>query len=275
MSHEEAFLRDILANPDDDTPRLVFADWLEERENPHGDFIRTELQLDRVLNGSPSRHALEYRARQLLCISDGRFRFEGKVSQELEARDNDLLSRCGARWVGPVAGLANYWGFRRGFVQEVGLSGRQFLKNAEDLFRFAPVMHVSFTKVPPVLVPTLTTSPYLTQLRSVCLAHNRIGARGALGLAECPHLAGVATLDLTHCHIGDDGLRALLSSPCLPQLKALHLWNNDLSEAGAHLLVKAPTVTSLAYLSIGCNPLGETGKAALRERFGENVNLGL
>jgi uncharacterized protein (TIGR02996 family) len=30
MTHEEAFLRDILENPGDDFPRLAFADWLEE-----------------------------------------------------------------------------------------------------------------------------------------------------------------------------------------------------------------------------------------------------
>ena len=31
MTDPAAFLRAIIANPDDDGPRLVYADWLEER----------------------------------------------------------------------------------------------------------------------------------------------------------------------------------------------------------------------------------------------------
>ena len=34
--NQNAFLREIAANPDDDAPRLVYADWLEET----GDLIR-------------------------------------------------------------------------------------------------------------------------------------------------------------------------------------------------------------------------------------------
>ena len=37
-THEEAFLEDIVAHPDDDAPRLVFADWLDD----HGDADRAE-----------------------------------------------------------------------------------------------------------------------------------------------------------------------------------------------------------------------------------------
>jgi uncharacterized protein (TIGR02996 family) len=38
MSHEAAFLQAILDSPDDDTPRLVYADWLDE----HGQTERAE-----------------------------------------------------------------------------------------------------------------------------------------------------------------------------------------------------------------------------------------
>jgi uncharacterized protein (TIGR02996 family) len=30
-AHEAGFLADIRANPDDDAPRLIYADWLEEQ----------------------------------------------------------------------------------------------------------------------------------------------------------------------------------------------------------------------------------------------------
>src|SRR5712671_7966964 len=42
-SRDEAvvFLQAIAADPGDDSARLVFADWLEERGDPLGDFLRT------------------------------------------------------------------------------------------------------------------------------------------------------------------------------------------------------------------------------------------
>jgi uncharacterized protein (TIGR02996 family) len=48
MSVQDAFLDDIAARPDDDTPRLIYADWLDD----HGDadwaeFIRVQCRLAR------------------------------------------------------------------------------------------------------------------------------------------------------------------------------------------------------------------------------------
>ena len=43
-------LRSLLAGcheaPDDDAPRLVLADWLEERDDPRGTFMRLQCQLE-------------------------------------------------------------------------------------------------------------------------------------------------------------------------------------------------------------------------------------
>jgi uncharacterized protein (TIGR02996 family) len=45
MTHEEAFLQAIIESPEDDAPRLVYADWLEERGDPRGEFLRLECRL--------------------------------------------------------------------------------------------------------------------------------------------------------------------------------------------------------------------------------------
>ena len=43
------FLRAIAAHPDDDTPRLVFADWLDEHDHPErAEFIRLQIELART-----------------------------------------------------------------------------------------------------------------------------------------------------------------------------------------------------------------------------------
>jgi uncharacterized protein (TIGR02996 family) len=46
MTEEDAFLAAILAAPRDDTPRLVFADWLEERGDPRGELLRITTELE-------------------------------------------------------------------------------------------------------------------------------------------------------------------------------------------------------------------------------------
>ena len=54
---DDAFLAAILATPDDDSPRLIYADWLEERGDPRGELLRVECRL-RLL----SEEAKEYGA---------------------------------------------------------------------------------------------------------------------------------------------------------------------------------------------------------------------
>jgi uncharacterized protein (TIGR02996 family) len=49
MSDHEALLAAICENPDEDTPRLVFADWLEERDQPErAAFVRSQVELART-----------------------------------------------------------------------------------------------------------------------------------------------------------------------------------------------------------------------------------
>ena len=44
MSEDEAFIRAIVDSPGDDTPRLVYADWLDDRSDPRGAYLRAELE---------------------------------------------------------------------------------------------------------------------------------------------------------------------------------------------------------------------------------------
>ena len=48
MVDEQAFVQAILANLTDDGPRLVYADWLEERGDPRGEFLRIQTVLKRM-----------------------------------------------------------------------------------------------------------------------------------------------------------------------------------------------------------------------------------
>jgi uncharacterized protein (TIGR02996 family) len=44
MSDEEAFLAAIRDAPEDETPRLVYADWLKERADPRAEYMRGEVE---------------------------------------------------------------------------------------------------------------------------------------------------------------------------------------------------------------------------------------
>lgn len=62
---EDAFLVAIRDEPDDLTPRLVFADWLEERGDPRGEFIRLQCLLSQMDEDDPAAEAFQHRTDEL------------------------------------------------------------------------------------------------------------------------------------------------------------------------------------------------------------------
>ena len=54
MPLEDAFFQAILETPDDDLPRLAYADWLEERGDPRGEFIHLQCRLARMNSNTSS-----------------------------------------------------------------------------------------------------------------------------------------------------------------------------------------------------------------------------
>src|SRR4051794_35794757 len=119
MSSDQGFLEAIFAEPDDDGLRLIYADWLEERGDPLGTFIRTQVALAALPSDDPRR-------------------------PELEARERDLLVRSEDYWVAPLRECrARDFVFRRGFVEQATLPDTAFLASAETVFRCTPLLRVS------------------------------------------------------------------------------------------------------------------------------------
>lgn len=59
MDDEAAFLAAIRADPGADTPRLVYADWLDDRDRPEAVFLRAECVLAAAPAGDPRRPSLQ------------------------------------------------------------------------------------------------------------------------------------------------------------------------------------------------------------------------
>src|SRR5262245_55430096 len=67
MNMEKAFLQAILDSPDDDAPRLVLADWLEEQgHSERAELIRVQCRLAALDEDDQAREALHEREQQLL-----------------------------------------------------------------------------------------------------------------------------------------------------------------------------------------------------------------
>lgn len=56
---EAAFLAAIRANRDDELVRLVYADWLDERNDPRGEYLRLNVELRRLVRGKLALNPLE------------------------------------------------------------------------------------------------------------------------------------------------------------------------------------------------------------------------
>src|SRR5262245_39478643 len=114
MSPDDAFLRAILESPDDDTPRLIYADWPEDRGRPErAEFIRVQCALARL----PEDDA----------------RLPG-----LEARERELLEEHEEEWAGPLRPWLVRWAFSRGFVESITMPAQVYLDRGPELARLAP-----------------------------------------------------------------------------------------------------------------------------------------
>jgi uncharacterized protein (TIGR02996 family) len=238
MSHADAFLQDILAHPDDDAPRLIFADWLEEQGDANNvaraEFIRIQCT---VATGNLAQQR----------------------RGELERRERQILDEWGKEWVRPIRRLVQSWEFHRGFVENVAMWAQAFLQRGGQLFRRAPIQRLSLrTRMypqsypyldPPLNVAALADNKYLRRLRGLGLGQNQLESRHVRALVVSEHLTSLTELDLSYNRIGDSGIRALAAWPLLRQLEYLNLRGNDIGANGVRVLTH--TLEELAFSAGG------------------------
>lgn len=78
------WLNAIRAAPEDTVARLAYADWLDERDDPRGEFVRLEAELIRVGETGPSAAPIRQRLGELAVGTDIRWR-ESVTRVHLEA----------------------------------------------------------------------------------------------------------------------------------------------------------------------------------------------
>jgi uncharacterized protein (TIGR02996 family) len=290
---EAGFLADIVDNPDDDTPRLVFADWLEDHgQADRAEFIRVQIALARLGTYDPAR-------------------------ADLQARVKALLAGHREAWVAPFGRREPSVEFARGFAEEIYLSLGRFLREGRRLMRVAPVRKVSLngggdlaalagmrelgrvehlvlmmsgSRLTAKALTALLASPHLDRLRRLDLhapltgpcvralaRSRRLGQLTHLGchsaavagaslaaLLDSGRLAQLRSLELRHNGVlAEEGLRMIAAAPALAHLTRLDLSYGNLHEEAGAILAESPHLRGLEFLNLHFNELHPTGAAAL------------
>lgn len=97
MNEEEAFLQRILANPTDDTARLVYADWLEERNDARAEFLRVECEFASLPKEDERRARLKERLEELGASLDTRW-LAAVSKSPIENCDLQFAYACPLQW---------------------------------------------------------------------------------------------------------------------------------------------------------------------------------
>ncbi len=266
ISTREAFLDQILARPDDDTPRLIFADWLEEHGDPRGEFIRLQCQLAR---DEGADDAVAKRVAELL-----------RQHQDEWLQDVKPSLRSGLR-------------FERGFVAGWSVWMVEMPVHSDAIFRTAPLLrwvelhqHMA-SSVAVMVAEQIANTPLLQNLEELRLdgAFTSAAEAAILSSAYLDKLQSLVihdgnsldtrllvrdgsfsrlqSLDIRGCNIRDQGAQNIAGARCFPSLESLRLSGNNLTASGVRAIVRAHRLDRVSALDLSNNNTGDDGALAI------------
>jgi uncharacterized protein (TIGR02996 family) len=197
---EEGFLNALAHEPDDETLRLIYADWLEEQGDVRADLVRVQVEL--------AGEDVPEKQRTFLRL-----------------RERELLAEHGKEWAAPLRGLAEAWQFRRGVLEAVTLTATALLDRAEQLFRLAPILELRIVQAGGY-IDEIAALPQLGQLHTLRLDCSRLGDGELRPLLRSRHLAQLRALDLRWNDLTDASTLPLLDMPRAGRLRQLWLGGN-------------------------------------------------
>jgi uncharacterized protein (TIGR02996 family) len=224
----------IRANPDDDTPRLVYADWLQEHgDEARAEFIRVQIEQNGLF--SPST----------LCPDPN--------DRTLTKREAKLLRLYREGWLRTIfeqfETAAQYdWSYSRSRVK----FARGFARNFWLSLPAARYLAASDSEIEPLQDVTIDSrflpiEESAAILREVALWPN----------AHC--VSEIKAYDAT-----DEFIKAIVSGH-INRLQRIDFRAGLVSDAGAILLADWPQATSLRVLDLGDNQITDAGITAIAE----------
>jgi uncharacterized protein (TIGR02996 family) len=242
-SEQEALLRAVAADPADDLPRLVYADWLDE----HGDdeqavYVRAAVAGTTTADGN----------RDWL-------------------RPLDLPAGSVTKWERGFPWAVYY------------LDPSRFFAEADRLFALLPVrsltLHASQEDhLDGEAMARLAALPHLAKLTRLDLWDQQHAPTDAWErLFNSPHLTGLDFLGLTNCALEQPEAELLAAAPTLAGLTALDLGYNFIEVGGGWAILNSPHLKNLTRLWLPHTYFGEEDGEdqmieALDARFGDGLD---
>ena len=223
---ERQLLADILAQPYEDQPRLRYGQWLEQANDPRGEFVRAHVMADR------------------LPETDKRF-------AEYDKRYGELLTEYGEAWFRPLAALGlwptmgvefspHYW-MRGGLIDWVEVSVPGVLpQKASQLFQAAPALTKLTIQIEDLDVAGIVARPEMRQVRSL-----------QFKTSLDPNFLNDGPNPST---FSNEDMKALVGSSNLPSLESLDVWSSSIDDGGFRTLVESSLCGQLLELNVNnCN----------------------
>ncbi|MBM3979012.1 MAG: TIGR02996 domain-containing protein [Planctomycetes bacterium] len=202
MNEEAALLRAICEHPDDDTPRLVFADWLDEQGGAVNAAWAAGIRAQIALARGADDDTLRFQT----CLFDSRSGLE-RLAARLE-----LPAEVGDGW-------------ERGFPYRAAASFDQLRGVWPALAQRLPIRTLAVHELTEIETEELVTWPALRRLRELDCAGVWDSPRADLVpiLAGSPNLRNLKVLRVYDALLNDANVSALLASPHLAGLEKLQL----------------------------------------------------
>ncbi|OWK46705.1 TIGR02996 domain-containing protein [Fimbriiglobus ruber] len=223
------FIVAIIDRPDDDLPRLVFADYLEEAGDiARAEFIRVQCELARLPVDHPDRGVVADRERELLAAHKNEWK---------------------------VPGLRGKQEFRRGFVEVIKTTADWLLAAASQAFATTPVRELRVYNAGHDQIEALARLPGLERIEALDLS-NGLGYGGALvAFFATARLTALRRLVMRNNILWPNVLEQLAAAPATRGLESLDLSGNPIGDAGAAVLAGAPAFAGLTELIVRSDEL--------------------
>jgi uncharacterized protein (TIGR02996 family) len=238
----DALVRAICASPREDTPRLAFADWLDEHDqSPHAAFVRSDIAMS--LRDEWDAERLRWETDLVPNVLRNQPWFAAAFPEPPPTAaylwGGPVLTRRGFRWAAKV------WHRTR----------TAFAAAAPTLFAAHPIERLDFFDHPPEFA-RLLAEPWFPRLTGLGWTAGRcpgVTLRPLLKAAP-PHLV---ELNLSSYAVNPDGMRALGASPVFRNLERLELYGVGPRIVGATVaaLAAGGAALRLRALSMGFESL--------------------
>lgn len=216
----ESFIDEIIANPLDDSLRLIFADYLEEQGDARAEMIRLQFEMKELDSHDPKW-------------------------QKLRRREIKLLKAHGG--FGRAPAVAKVLGTHGGFVDSVELTVARFVKLQDELFEGAPVRDLHL-KSKSKKFDKVRESKWLSQLQGLSVKNNEATDDELIRLVRTASLQNLRTLSLDAVDMTSGVVSELAASPALSGLQHMALKSYRIGSGACAALCESTFVTQLRSL---------------------------